>query len=651
VNRTVFGACAASLALGLVFIFVRAPHPWGTEGFDHYHELALTLAAGRPFPTMEVPWGYAYFLAAFYRVFGDHPAIPLTAQVVANALLPWLVYRIAIRWFDQRTSVTAAILTGICSFNTVYASTQSSDAMCTVIFTVAVIAFLRANETRRLYWYAVAGALLGTAAQFRPNLLLMPLLFGAYGFAQLRGRRAVVPALILAAAASLALAPWTIRNYRLTRMIVPASVHSGVQLWYGTLQVGPYFSSRASNPRSVFEASVFDYTCLDAMPVVVNADQTDCAPGPPARAALLYWTNRDRTPRSIDGTFDGRTFTFEAPVAKAPYVLHYAVRATWSDGVTETTSERLFFITNDHFGDLDRDAELIDAFDLLRMMRHVAWNEPLAWEERLRAAGIGDRSLEALVDRLAQRFSHALPAGPRIAMFEHDEDRAVLRLVDGSTVEVPRTWHESITDASFTGALASSLMVSTEPMTRPEQRRRACDRFESVRVNKVFYRFEPHRLRRFVALALDNITRTPAQFAAATALRAFRLFVVWGSDDRDAVQQFEHGRLVNAVASAVSAGLAIAFAIGAVLAWRSTPASRILLWAILYVPITIAPMLTNMRYTVTVQPLMFVFVAVALTGRHVWRPIFRAEGTPAGRPTRESTSPREPRAPRGDERR
>jgi hypothetical protein len=33
---------------------------------------------------------------------------------------------------------------------------------------------------------------------------------------------------------------------------------------------------------------------------------------------------------------------------------------------------------------------------------------------------------------------------------------------------------------------------------------------------------------------------------------------------------------------------------------------------ILYVPATLAPVLTNMRYTVTVQPLIFMFIAVTI---------------------------------------
>src|SRR5258706_11075740 len=109
----VYAACVTSLVLGLFFIFAWAPHPWGQEGFDQYHDFALDLARGRPFPTMEVPWAYAYFLAGFYRAFGDHPWIPLTVQAALNALVPLLTFAFARTWCDKPTAVLAAVLTGI----------------------------------------------------------------------------------------------------------------------------------------------------------------------------------------------------------------------------------------------------------------------------------------------------------------------------------------------------------------------------------------------------------------------------------------------------------------------------------------------------------------------------------------------------------
>ena len=223
----IFTACGVSLAIGLFFIFVWAPHPWGQEGFDHYHQLALTLASGERFPTMDVPWGYAYFLAAFYRVFGDHPPVPLVAQATLNATMPMLVYAAGRAWFARRTAVIAAVITSVGSFNTVYASTQSSDAVCTVLFMSMVLAFVMAQRDNDLRWSAVAGVLAGLEAQFRPNLVLMPLLLVGYLALLARRPRWASHAATLVVCTVLVLAPWMVRNYRLTRMFVPASVHSG----------------------------------------------------------------------------------------------------------------------------------------------------------------------------------------------------------------------------------------------------------------------------------------------------------------------------------------------------------------------------------------------------------------------------------------
>src|SRR6266851_3960987 len=271
-------AAAVSVAAALVFIFVRAPHPWGWEGFDHYHDLGLLLARGGSFPTTDVPWGYAYFLAPFYRLFGDRPWIPLVAQALLNGLVPILVYRLVSLEFDRRTAVAAAFLTGVLSFNTVYASTQSADAVCTVIFVAALLAFAEARARRALPWFALAGVLFGLAPQFRPNLVMMPAVLAAlYVVSRPRDARKLAEMTIYLAAVALVLAPWTIRNYRLMGLLLPTSTHGGVQLWYGTLQTGPYLHSRVYNPRSAFEFSAFDYSSVAGRPLAISMEIAPCA--------------------------------------------------------------------------------------------------------------------------------------------------------------------------------------------------------------------------------------------------------------------------------------------------------------------------------------------------------------------------------------
>src|SRR5690242_12184847 len=145
VRPAVWIACGASLLIGLVFVFVWAPHPWGWRGFDEYHDLGLALARGEPFSTIDRPWGYAYYLALCYRLFGQRPWIPLLGQVAANAAMPLLVYLFARDDFGGRTAAGAALLTGFLSFNTVYASTEDSDAICNVLFMAGVLLFALAR--------------------------------------------------------------------------------------------------------------------------------------------------------------------------------------------------------------------------------------------------------------------------------------------------------------------------------------------------------------------------------------------------------------------------------------------------------------------------------------------------------------------------
>jgi len=141
-------------------------------------------------------------------------------------------------------------------------------------------------------------------------------------------------------------------------------------------------------------------------------------------------------------------------------------------------------------------------------------------------------------------------------------------------------------------------------------------------------------MRRYSALAFDNIRRDPWGFARASAYRAVRVFVIEGTEDRHTAQQFSRSRIVYAAATVVSAAYLLLFVAGVVIAWRRRLAMLLPLALIVYVPLTISVVLTNMRYSITVQPLIFMFIAVALTAaleRVSWLPARSVEGRdPAG---------------------
>jgi dolichyl-phosphate-mannose-protein mannosyltransferase len=625
-DTTVYAACVVSFALAVVFIFAWAPHPWGWEGFDHYHDLALALVSGRGFPTMEVPWGYAYFAAFWYRLFGDRPWIVLVVQALLNAALPWLVYRVALTWTDRRTAIAAAAITGVCSFNTVYASTQSSDAVCTVLFMTAVLIFAGTRRDPRWWRYAAAGALAGIASQFRPNLVLLPLLFAGYAVATTRTAAGATRAAVVVACAGAALLPWTVRNYRLTGMILPTSVHGSVQLWYGSLEAGPYLHSQAYNPRAVFAAPAFEYTSLDEVPIVVQA-HFNCTERALTRVALAYRVNGDSERRLAPERVDARTYTFEIATPRPPAVVRYYVAATWADpsGMPIETATpplgadapSIYFVSEDHLGDQDIEGDLLDVFDLVRLMRRTAWGDRVPFDDRLRTAGVDDeRSAAAVLLRPFVRDA----ARAHVSSVQSDAAQARLTFADGSSMTVPRTWSGGITDIAITEGMASTVMTSRQSLAAlsvPREERPVrldpCLQSVEMAVNQVFYRREPQMMRRYTALALDNIRRDPMAFLRAAAYRSVRMFVIQGASDWRTAAQFARSRAIYAAATAASAVFLAVCAAGVAIAWRRGEAIGLPLLLIAAIPISLAPVLINMRYTVTVQPLMFVFAATALT--------------------------------------
>jgi hypothetical protein len=628
-RRTIWAACACSLALGVFLLLVWSPLPWGWLGIDHYDDRAINLATGRAFDTTDVPWGYAYYLAAFYWPFGHVPVAPLVGQVIANAAMPWLIAAIAWPLVGVRTATLAAVLTGLFSFNTVYASTQSSDAICTVLFAALMLCYLRGRIEDRLTWFVAAGLLGGAVAQFRPNLILFPLVLAAIeGFSPIPAWRRAARAVLLLACTAVMLAPWVVRNYRLTSEFLPTSTHGGVQLWYGTLQVGPYLESRAHNPRSAFESPPFDYSVLVDRPIIVSA-KPQCDGAVPLSARLVYWTDRHPLRSEVAAhAANGALTEFEIPGQPAPTAIYYYIDARWpsAPGHAQTTPDagsanpNIFFISDSHLTDLDRHDDLLDVFDLVRLLRWQAWREPPRAQAALDLTGdqtLDARDIDVAVGYLLEAVGQKSASGA-IAGIDTSAEAVTLQLRSGGWFRVPKTFSGKVTDLEADGEFGRKLLYarrSFADLAAAPASNDPCTYFDQIAANAVFYRKEPHAMRRYSALAFDNIRREPLSFVAATIYRALRMFIIRGTDDRNTTQQFAASRLVYTMGTVLSVVYLLAWLTGLLIAWRRRMPVWLLALPIVYVPLTIAPVLTNMRYTLTAQPFVFVFVSIAiLTG-------------------------------------
>lgn len=655
--RTVAGASLLTLLLGYFFIFVWAPHPWSWQGIDAYHELAKSLARGEPFQTTDVPWGYAYYAAFFYRLFGERIWIPLVVQATLNGLVPFLLYRLVEPLAGRRVAVLSAVIVGIFSFNTIYASTQSSDTICTVLFLAALVCFGRAVRESRIRWFVLSGVLLGLVPQFRPNMVLFPgVMIAAYLLLPPRSSRKLRQMAAFALVVAALQMPWIVRNYQLTGLLLPTSTHGGVQLWYGTLQIGPYLESRAHNPRYVFESSPFEYTSLSSRPIVVESVHRNCFAGNPAPTVLVYWTNRDAAPRRVPprGGWNERDGArFDVPPQPSPTALYYYFEQegpaqTFTTPPEGARNPYVFFVSDDHLGDLDRHGDLLDAFDLARMLKHLAWAEALPDRDNLDLARDGKIDQADVESAIALLIGDLLRHAPATSIHITSDAHAVqLVLADGSTWSVPREFANTHSDivVSLDGEMAGALVSRRRTFTSiayPPRRPLAgeCVPADDVRINAPFNFREPHMMNRYMALAAENIRRDPAAFVRASAYRMVRLFIVYGTADKDTSQQFRGSRAVYAAGFTISIAYLAVFFAGVAVAWRRRSALLLFLIPIVYVPVTICFVLTNMRYTVTVQPLMFALVALAVVAALRLEVTAGPIGSRADRQRRTATVPR-----------
>lgn len=626
-TRTVAAASLLTLALGYFFIFVWAPHPWSWQGIDAYHELAKALARGEPFQTTDVPWGYAYYAAFFYWLFGERIWIPLVVQATLNGAVPFLLYWLVEPLAGRRVAVLAALIAGVFSFNTIYASTQSSDTICTVLFLTGLLCFASGVRAAHLGAFAASGVLFGLVPQFRPNMVLFPgVMIAAYLALPPRRRGKIREMAVFGVLVAALQMPWIVRNYQLTGLLLPTSTHGGVQLWYGTLQVGPYLESRAHNPRWVFESPAFDYTSLPDRPILIEAVHERCAAGAPP-TTLVYWTDRDAAHRRVPprpGWDTGSRAAFEVPPQPMPTALYYYFeQAVAPQAITSppegARNPYVTFVDDAHLGDLDRHGDVLDAFDLARLLQHIAWAEPLSNRDRLDLNGSGavDRGdIDAALSLLVPDLLRSTPGRPAEVSVEADAVRATWP--DRSSWVVRRNFGNNLADIDVTldGEMAAALVSRRRTfasITYPPRRLppAECVPADEVRVNAPFNWREPHMMNRYMALAADNISRDPGGFVAASLYRMMRLFIVYGTDDRATSQQFRGSGLVYTVGFIASIAYLAVFLAGVIVAARRRSALLLFLIPIVYVPVTICFVLTNMRYTVTVQPLMFAFVALA----------------------------------------
>jgi|DewCreStandDraft_2_1066082.scaffolds.fasta_scaffold00179_70 4-amino-4-deoxy-L-arabinose transferase-like glycosyltransferase len=213
-----------------------------------YELLARNLAAGHGFslhppePSVFRPPLQPAFVALVYLLAGPYLLAARLAQATLSAVVIPLTYALARTFAPRRGALLAATLVAFSPALAAHASLLQTETLFSVLTAAAVLAMLRGyvaacqGAGAAAARAAFAGALLGLANLARPTLLALPLLLPPiWALLDPRHRRGAALGCVSALAALLVIAPWTVRNYAVSRALVPVALNRlGMTLWAGT---------------------------------------------------------------------------------------------------------------------------------------------------------------------------------------------------------------------------------------------------------------------------------------------------------------------------------------------------------------------------------------------------------------------------------
>ncbi|MGA7342523.1 MAG: glycosyltransferase family 39 protein [Terracidiphilus sp.] len=279
--------------------------------------VARALASGHGFsspvypltgPTAMVPPLYTSLLAGIFKLFGIYTLtsgfIILSLNGLFSSLNCIAVYFSARYSLGSRAALVAAWAWAFYPFAIYFSADRVWEyALTSLLFTTCFCIAQRLHAAGHWTAWAGFGLLYGIAAQSNPSVLsVFPFLL-AFALWQARrsGRRWLRHGFVASAALLLALAPWTIRNYRVLHVLCPVRDDYWINIYAGnynnTSPVNPPSNPSAHPPSNPAEMQKF--LLMGEVPYLAEKHALAAAwirshPGDLARAilhrAVYYWT-------------------------------------------------------------------------------------------------------------------------------------------------------------------------------------------------------------------------------------------------------------------------------------------------------------------------------------------------------------------------
>jgi 4-amino-4-deoxy-L-arabinose transferase-like glycosyltransferase len=195
------------------------------------------------------PPGYSVYLAAFQKPFGDGPAIPRAANVIAGALVVIPTYFIGRRLTCEGAGLFGAAIAAVLPSLVFWTPVLLSETLFTLLFASCLALVLSVATPGRAAAISI-GLLVGVATLTRGQaLVLVPLAAVWWLLSDIPPRQTLGSVALVCAGVAALVAPWAARNAFVMDAPIVLSANTGYNLRVGH---APYSTGRYTLPDDLW---------------------------------------------------------------------------------------------------------------------------------------------------------------------------------------------------------------------------------------------------------------------------------------------------------------------------------------------------------------------------------------------------------------
>ncbi len=180
---------------------------------------------------------YPYFLAAVYEIFGPTRFIFIEFfQAFLGALTCVIIYMITLKVYGKKTAIIAGLIIAFYPIHAYLSQEISQTIFFAFLMPLILLILIHLGEKWKTRTAVILGAALGATALLNPAIIPFAPFACFWLFIKYRPIKLTVfckRTAIIALFTVLAIAPWTVRNYKVFHAFIPVKSQFGLNLWRG----------------------------------------------------------------------------------------------------------------------------------------------------------------------------------------------------------------------------------------------------------------------------------------------------------------------------------------------------------------------------------------------------------------------------------